>query len=296
MSTSVLVATPTWMRGEGIAMRPETIASVNAQDCRDDFTWIVTVDNPYPAPDPRNVLHQYRCIQATFVAGDWDSLVLVEHDNVLPDAGAIQRMYDTAADVVYAPYRFRKGGLSTWQYINNTNLGMPLSEHPAELEQARAAGVWRVSGTGFGCTLIRRHVVEPLPFRPDGLSLYPDIPFAQDCLRAGFTALANMTVEVGHYTAEGELLLPFGGGPMAIYEAVQTVNVVTGGRFIALEAGAEYEFTDEEASSLLAVGYVKTVQEDVGNQADEEAGDSTRRRKTGTEKRVLPPVEKADLP
>ncbi len=29
--------------------------------------------------------------------------------------------------------------------------------------------------------------MEALPFRPDGLCLYPDIPFAQDCLRDSAT-------------------------------------------------------------------------------------------------------------
>lgn len=277
------------------------MASVNAQECRDEFTWIVTVDNPYPAPDPRNVLPQYRRIREAFLQGDWNVLVLVEHDNVLPDAGAVRRLLDTPADVVYAPYRFRKGGLSIWQYINDTSLGMPLTQHPAELAMARAAGVWRVSGAGFGCTLIRRRVVEAIPFRPDGLSMYPDIRFAQDCLRAGTVAMANMTVEVGHYTADGELLLPFRkGGPMAIYEAVQTVNVMVSGRFIALETGVTYEFTPDEAEDLMRVGYVMEVKDSSSGSRDEDEPPPSdahpQRRRSASEKRVLPPVEKAELP
>ena len=298
MTASVLVATPTWMRGEGTAMRAETIASINAQDCRDDFTWIVTVDNPWPVPDPRNVLPQYRRIRETFLQGDWNSLVLVEHDNVLPDTNALRRLLETPADVVYAPYVFRHGGgLSTWKYISDISLGMPLSQHPAELAKARAAGVWRVSGAGFGCTLIRRRVVEAIPFRPDTGGGAPDIPFAQDCLRERIVAMANMTVAVGHYTAEGKLLLPFGeGGSMAIYEAVQTVNVMVSGRFIALETGVTYEFTPDEAGDIMKVGYIKAFNADQSSSADDEAEVQPRRRKPTSEKRVLPPIEKADLP
>jgi len=242
------------------AIRTETALSVQAQQVNGDFDWITPTENPYPAPDLRNVCHQYQCIRETFLAGAWAALVLVEHDNVLPDAGAIQRMYDTPADVVYTPYVFRHGGgLSTWQYINDTNLGMPLTQHPAELAQAREAGVWRVSGAGFGCTLIRRNVLERIAFRPDSGGQAPDIPFAQDCLRAGIAALANMTVQVGHYTAEGELLMPFWSQAMAQHQAVQTVNVMANGRFIALNAGDVYELTQQEADDLTRVGYVKRV-------------------------------------
>ncbi len=246
--------------GSKTAIRTETALSVEMQRVNGDFDWITPTENPYPTPDLRNVLHQYQRIRETFLAGDWAALVLVEHDNVLPDAGAIQRMYDTPADVVYTPYVFRHGGgLSTWQYVNDTNLGMPLTQHPAELEQARAAGVWRVSGAGFGCTLIRRNVLERIAFRPDSSGQAPDIPFAQDCLRAGIVSMANMTVEVGHLTEDGELLEAYWKQAMKTFEAMQTVNVMTGGRFIALTAGSTYELTQQEADDLTRVGYVRQV-------------------------------------
>src|SRR3972149_4864281 len=76
-----------------------------------------------------------------------------ESAHALPDPGAVQRMLDTPGDVVYAPYLLRHGWpvLSTWQYINDRNLGMSLSNYRDELERAVRQGGWRICGAEGEC-------------------------------------------------------------------------------------------------------------------------------------------------
>ena len=60
--------------------------------------------------------------------------------------------------------------INAFEHVGPHNLGSSLSLAPRLLERAerQAAGVVVVSGAGFGCTLIRRGVLERIPFRPDG--------------------------------------------------------------------------------------------------------------------------------
>lgn len=259
--TSVLVFTPTWEIDRGTAMRPETAASVRGQVFSGDFEWVVGLHNPYQpvGGNARNVLAQYQDARSRFLASDHDALLTVEHDMVLPP-DAIQKLWDTDADIVYGVYMFRHGSivLNAWEYIGGKNLGESLSLHPAKLEQARRKGVIRVSGCGFGCTLIRRHVLEAIEFRHDGTDQWsPDIPFAMDAQRAGYVSVARFDVPCGHY--DGEVLIPaFGVGTMeqVIVTAVQ--DVVAAG--LRMKAGQQYTLTRRDASELSRAGYVELVE------------------------------------
>jgi hypothetical protein len=148
--------------------------------------------------------------------------------------------------------------LSTWQYINDRNLGMSLTNYPAELAQARQAGVWRICGVGNGCTLFRRNVLERLAFRDggDGQQYAPDLPFAEDALRAGFLSLGRFDVPVEHIE-DGRRLHPYlHAGPTKV-TALETVNAIAAGRHVHLDAGQTYELSQAEAADLERVGYVR---------------------------------------
>ena len=49
--------------------------------------WVVSKDNPYPVPDHRNVLAQYRVARERCISEGYDALLTVEHDMVLPNLG-----------------------------------------------------------------------------------------------------------------------------------------------------------------------------------------------------------------
>lgn len=261
---NVLVFTPTWDDDSGkLAIHPECEAMIraNVEGFDGSAEWAIGLENPYPIGSHRNVLHQYQRARETFLRGTYDALLTVEHDNVLPDAGALQRMYGTQAAVVYAPYTLRHGAnvLSTWQYINGRNLGMSLTNYPEELARYRRDGIGRVSGCGFGCTLIRRNVLETVGFREDGpYQVCPDIPFAEDCLRAGFVAMGRFDVPVAHWEWN-ERIEAYRSIELNRYTALETANVLADGTFIRLVEGREYALTPAQAAELSRAGYIEAV-------------------------------------
>jgi hypothetical protein len=256
----LMVFTPTYTLPDGTeAMAPECAEAVRSQVVNCDVTYEIGRHNPHPGASHKNVLAQFQRAQARFLDGGYDALLTVEHDNVLPDSGAIQRLLDTPGDVVYAPYVLRHGVavLSTWQYNGDKNLGESLSLKPDELERARAAVVWRVCGVGHGCTLFRRHVLEQIAFRKgDGENYAPDIPFAQDALHAGFVSMGRFDVPVLHRQNE-DWLHPYETIGLKRYYCRVTVNALTpdGSRF-RLVQGEYVKMTPAQAYDLARAGFV----------------------------------------
>lgn len=248
-------------------LRPETVTAVNTQSYRGDWGYEIGEHNPYPPGDLHNVLAQYERARGIFLGSGWEALWLVEHDNV-PPATALTALVETMAEhgagVVYAPYLLRHGTrtISAWRYEGERGLGMPLMHYPEELAECRRAGVERVSGVGFGCTLLRRDVVERIPFRA-GESGHPapDVPFAEDCLRAGIVQMCRFDTPVLHLEGD-EILDPYEdlGTALVRVMALQSVNVFVAGRVRAFEAGQEYDVPADETHDLIRCGYAEPVE------------------------------------
>ena len=93
---------------------------------------------------------------------------------------------------------------------NPRNEGESLSVWPEKLARARRAGAVICSGAGLGCTLIRRRVLEAIPFRlVDGDGGHCDTYFNRDVLWGGFSQWADMTVRCGHKCTDGTVVWPF---------------------------------------------------------------------------------------
>jgi hypothetical protein len=154
----------------------------------------------------RNVLAQYNHARTLCLSGPYDAMVTVEHDIILPPH-ALATLCDDGAAVVYGTYMLRHGMpvINALKYENERNSGMSLSLYNGALAQASKAERVEVSGVGFGCTLIRRQVLEAIPFRQDAAGNAPDMPFAHDCLRQGIQQVARFNVRCGHIH-EGEIL------------------------------------------------------------------------------------------
>jgi len=252
----LLIFTPT----DG-GLRHETVASIVAQQTKHLVTWEIGRCNPYPGRDMRNVLAQYTHAREMCLRGPYDGLVTVEHDMTLP-LHAIERLCDTPAGVVYGTYLLRHGDpvLNAWQYNGTTGLGMSLGrpEYAAELTRYRTAGVGRVSGCGFGCTLIRRKVLEEIPFRQDSAGHAPDMPFALDCVRKEVLQLARFDVECGHI--EGRTTLEIQGksdDDRITVLCLQSVNVLENGGGVPMIEGETYLVSPENAKHLVDWGYVQ---------------------------------------
>lgn len=261
----VLIFTPTY----GGLLRDETIASVVAQQTIHWLTWEIGRVNPYPIRDAqgkplrdmRNVLAQYSYARDLCLSGPYDAMVTVEHDMVIPPH-AIQTLCDTPAPVVYGTYllRHQDPRINAWQYIGERGLGMSLDRYPAELRNLEMAGVGRVSGVGFGCTLIRRQALEAIPFRANGNGHAPDMPFALDCVRQGVTQLARFDVKCGH-VHEGEILEIDKNGPTVKVTVLLPVNILLDGSGVSLAEGDEVEMPPKQANQLATLGYVKLAEQ-----------------------------------
>lgn len=244
------------------------IESVSRQNVSAGANHEVSWHNPYPGQKMKNVLAQYQRGQQLALDGGYDAMLTVEHDMILP-TGAIDRLMDTDADVVYGVYMLRHGTpcLNAWQYVNDRNLGMSLSLYPKELEAAKAAGQWRVSGVGWGCTLIRRNVLEKIAIRAAGDSDAGDMGFATDCLHAGIKMIARFDVPCGHYHENGEILEAFRqGGHVYRVLALQTFNAGVDGRTVEMKKGKYYSVPADDAVNLERGGYVKITTQDESQQ------------------------------
>jgi hypothetical protein len=258
--TKLLIFTPTYTYPDGTeAMAPECGEAILSQQVDGVVEWQVGRHNPHPGASHANVLAQYKQAQYVFLAGDWDALLTVEHDNVLPDSGAVQRLLDTPGDVVYAPYVLRHGVavLSTWQYIGDRNIGESLTLHPDELAKAKAANAYRICGVGMGCTLFRRHTLEAIEFRKgDGESYAPDIPFAQDALHKGFVSYGRFDVPVLHRQND-DWLHPYKTIGLKRYYCRVTVNARTpDGAYFRLVQGEYVEMLPKQAYDLTRAGFI----------------------------------------
>ena len=253
----LLVYTPTFDNG----YRPDCRASVEAQQTSHAWEWIVDEDDPFPAPDHRNVLAKYKRARKIALDQGFDALITVEHDMVLPP-DAFEKLAATRdCGVVYAPYVLRHGSypLNTWQYCGPHNIGMSLTIYPQELAAYRKAGFGRISGCGWGCTLIYRTVLERIPFH-DGNGHNPpgDIQFATDCLRASVISMGRFDAPCGHYDEEGRILMPYEHAPlMTRVEALQDVIALVEGEPLKMIKGMRYSVTIPVAYDLERAGYVK---------------------------------------
>lgn len=260
----ILVFTPTYRAADGSqAIRPETVQALDALNPGDHevIQWI-SVDPQENKHE--NVVRQYIKAQKRAIREKFDALLCIEHD-MLPPADAIIRLSETDYPVVYGVYRFRFS-----RVINICRAGMQpgfeasLSNHPDELRRAFVAGVCECSGLGFGCTLIRREVLERLPFHQgDGSDYYPDTPFARDCIAAGIPQAANFRVLCAHVCDNGEVLRalnPDGSpGEDVAVKVLYSTNIVVRGDLWTITPGETRYMPPHVARQYQAAGYVQII-------------------------------------
>lgn len=134
--------------------------------------------------------------------GRYDALLTIESDMIVPP-DTLQRLVACESGVAYGLYVFRHTRHNWSAYISLAETtGRSISD---DADEARAAWgtVKDVAGVGLGCTLIRRDVLEAIPFR-----LFEDAPdktacdwaFAYDCQQVGITQRCDLGVVCGHQT------------------------------------------------------------------------------------------------
>lgn len=208
----VLVFTPV------LRLEPETREALFALEWDGPLSHLLQRDNPHFETRDKlkqrvlNHLHQYQRGREVFLSGRFDAMLIVESD-IIPPRDALIKLAALESDIGFGVYRFR---LSNVVNIFELYPGKPravgesISIRPGRLEAAVKAGVVNCSGAGFGCTLIRRHVLETIPFRVEWPKNggHCDIPFVRDAMRHGFVMMADMSVICGHKDEDGQILWP----------------------------------------------------------------------------------------
>lgn len=249
----LLVFTPTFENGP----QPRTMQSVAAQVGAPSFNHHVNwLKNPLPGRDVANVVAHYREAQKMCLDGGYEALVTVEHDMVIPPH-ALQALYDTDAPVVYATYMLRHGtpALNAWRYRDDQRLGTCLSLYPREVKEHMARGWAKVSGVGWGCTLIRREVLGRIVIRSSDPGDAGDIAFAKDCLHGNILQIARFDVACGHIEPSGNVLEVESGIVARVYALANTE--IRGNKPMKIRKHSYYTLPVEVAKGLMQQGLVR---------------------------------------
>jgi len=145
-----------------------------------------------------NVTRKYQAGRRMFLDGDFDALLCVEDDILIPP-DALLRLDALEADIAYGLVTSRREPY-LWSADIQTGPGDgDYLTYDMQPDKMRAAWgrVIDVVGCGLYCTLIRRPVLEQLEFTIRG-SRCCDFYFAYDAYQAGFSQQCDTRVLCGH--------------------------------------------------------------------------------------------------
>ena len=267
----ILLFCPTYkLAGGKLAIHKETRESIEKLTIPDGVELEVEISTNNPSEitgnskqDHENTLYQYRYARQRMLSGDYDYLFTVEHDMIIPE-DALVKMLAMDADVIYGLYLLRhfKPVLNALRSVNSRWPDASLTMFPEIVKKARAQGWIEVSGSGFGCTLIRRKVLEKLDMRRSEIGGHPspDMPFAADCMRNGFKQICRFDVICGHIKPDGDVLIPFERGEnmsksIKIYVMREFVANI-GGKSVPYKEGATADMPEEYVDDYMRCGFI----------------------------------------
>ena len=195
----ILVVTPVWHR---YRQSLESILALQSEGPLDFL--LLANDDPYADGSVmgayRNITRKLNHAREVCLRGDYAAMLIVEDDMLAPP-DALLKLMQVEAEVVYGLCCFRHGtpGWSARTRLTATEVA-GLAD---DADRARAAWgqVVDVAGVGTYCTLLRREVVEALPFRlVEEQPVCCDWWLSVDCQQAGFGQKAHLGVVCGHIT------------------------------------------------------------------------------------------------
>jgi len=194
----VLVATPV-MRGE---LYKRAWLSWYAMDCNEQIDFYQMVGGDKDPMAYNNVVGKYQDARHAMLCGNYDALMTVESDTIVPK-DALKRLIAADADIAYGLYVWRHGYPFWTAYTKVREAeGVSLSSSP-ELARKLWGQVIKTEGVGNGCTLIRRHVMEALEFRWSlGEFGCCDWHLSLDCQKLGFTQKHDLGLVCGHIATD----------------------------------------------------------------------------------------------
>jgi hypothetical protein len=201
-------------------LEPQTVQALLALEPGEAaVTLVLQRDNPRRTDDARadgfhNHQHQYERGRELFLAGRYDAMLVVESD-MIPPPDTLARLTALPCDVAFGCYAFRQGD----HHVNIVerrdrwpaqvrSMGGVLTATEGLWQAAMAQGVIDCSGSGLGCTLIRRHVLEAAPFGGDPHGGFFDFGWTQTVATQGWRMMADCNLHCGHVDEDGTVLWP----------------------------------------------------------------------------------------
>jgi hypothetical protein len=254
----VLLYCPTYKVRGREQIKPETRASIEVIEFDGVVDKVINSDSEYPPPSHENTLAHYQQARQRVLDEGYDALLTVEHDIIIPRDG-LQKLWDIDKPVAYGVYIFRGSGnvVNAFRMVKAKNLDMPMSTFKGMLARALEQEVIEVSGTGNGCTLIRREVLEQIDFRRASEdNPVPDMPFSTDCMKAGIEQWAHFGVLCGHVLETGILWVNTDGG--IGMTKVEVLQDFVGADAIKYRKGKTYPMEDKYVEDYERAGFITT--------------------------------------
>jgi hypothetical protein len=187
-------------------IQPESVFSLLQMEHDGPLTVMLQRDNPdgFGLTDH---LHQYQRGRDFFLRGDYEAMLVIEDDIIAP-VDTLTRLIAVDADVAYGCYQFRSDVVNVLERYTQParNMGESLTGRGL-WEAAKNQGIVECSGAGLGIVLIRRAVLEAIPFKLAGGG-HCDWNWTEDVYRAGYTMRADTSVIAGHKIADDTVLWP----------------------------------------------------------------------------------------
>lgn len=148
-----------------------------------------------------NCLRKAQFDRAMMLNNEFDAMLHIDDDMLIPP-DALLKLAALNAPVAYGLYVWRNQP-HYWNICHSISDDAIDIYGMHEGDTQRAWGqVLDVAGVGTACILIRREVIERIPFvlrnKPAGYDYF----FAVDCCRAGIRQVCDTTVECGHVDPE----------------------------------------------------------------------------------------------
>ncbi len=171
-------------------IRPQARTSIQAAIAAygGPIDWLISKsDDPKDTPF-ENVTYHHNKARDIFLAGEYDALLSIEADMILPPT-TVEELLKTGADIAYGLYVWRHRP-TRWSAYKSLDLwgGESVSyNHNGQDARAAWGKIIDVAGLGMGCTLIKRHVLEKIGFRlHDGTHSWIVDDYAEQYKKLGF--------------------------------------------------------------------------------------------------------------
>lgn len=153
-----------------------------------------------PALDnPRTrVVAARNALRKRFLDGGWSHFFSLEQD-VIPPKDAIERLLGQKKDVVAGLYH----SLFTLKGVPRVRplMWKAVDTHLMEFmrKEAKTPGLYPVRGTGLGCIMISREVLEKIEFRVVSHGkAFDDLPFCTDAIAQGYPVFLDSSIVCRH--------------------------------------------------------------------------------------------------